>query len=58
VTLVAKPNIFENMSPYQNGTKPGHRAQENLFVIKSMMGLAELNKQAFALQLWDLSKFF
>ena len=58
VTSIAKPNIIENMSPYQIGTKPGHRAQEHLFVTKSMMGLAELNKQAFALQFWDLSKFF
>ena len=55
---MAKPNIIENMSPYQIGTKPGHRAQEHLFVIKSMMGLAEMNNEAFALQLWDLSKYF
>ena len=46
------------MSPYQIGTKPGHRVQEHLFVIKSVIGLAELNNTAIALQLWDLSKYF
>ena len=46
------------MSPYQIGTKPGHRAQEHLFVIKSLIGLAEHHGRAIALQLWDLSKYF
>jgi hypothetical protein len=34
------------------GTKPGHRVQEYLFVIKSVIGLAELNNTAIALQLY------
>ena len=58
VTTAAKPHLFENMSPYQIGTKPGHRAQEHLFVIKSIIGLAEHCNRAIALQLWDLSKYF
>ena len=58
VATAAKPNIFKHMSPYQIGTKPGHRVQEHLFVIKSVIGLAELNNTAIALQLWDLSKYF
>ena len=58
VATAAKPNIVQNMTPYQIGTKPGHRAQEHLFVIKSVIGLAEANNTAVALQLWDLSKYF
>ena len=46
------------MSPYQIGTKTGHRAQEHLFVVKSVIGWFEQNKRAIALQLWDLSKYF
>ena len=58
VASAAKPHLNENMSPYQIGTKPGHRAQEHLFVVKSVIGFFEHNKQAVALQVWDLSKFF
>ena len=58
VTSAAKPNIIGSMTPYQIGTKPGHRAQEHLFVLKSVIGLFEHNRQAIALQLWDLSKYF
>ena len=58
VASAAKPNMIQNMSPYQIGTKPGHRAQEHLFVVKSVIGLSEHKGQAIALQLWDLSKYF
>ena len=58
VTSAAKPLLFDNMSPFQIGTKPGHRAQEHLFVIKSIIGLAEHCNRSIALQLWDLSKYF
>ena len=58
VATAAKPNLNSHMSPYQIGTKPGHRAQEHLFVIKSVIGLAEHHGRAIALQLWDLSKYF
>ena len=50
--------MIVNMSLYQIGTKPGHRAQKHLFVIKSVIVLAELNNTAIALQLYDLSKYF
>ena len=58
VTTAAKPSMVNNMSPYQIGTKPGHRAQEHLYVIKSVIGLYENNRKAIALQLWDISKYF
>ena len=31
----AKGKMTANMTKYQIGTKPGHRAQEHLFVLKS-----------------------
>ena len=58
VTTAAKPALMENMSKYQIGTKPGHRAQEHLFVIKSVMGLYELLGKALIMQFWDISKYF
>ena len=58
VATAAKPNMMENMSKYQIGTKPGHRAQEHLFAIKSVIGLYEQMGRAIILQLWDISKYF
>ena len=36
----------------------GHRAQDHLFVVKSVMALAEATNIAIVMQLWDLSKYF
>ena len=58
VTNVAKPIIVKNMTPFQIGAVPGHCAQEHLYTIKSIISLAEERKEAIALQLFDLSKFF
>ena len=49
---------MQNMSRYQIGTKPGHRASEHLFVIKSVIGLYEQMGKNLMLQLWDISKYF
>ena len=54
----AKDKIIGNMSKFQLGTKPGHRAQEHLFVMRSVIALYELCGQALILQLYDISKFF
>ena len=48
VATAAKPNLIGQMSPYQIGTKPGHRAQEHLFVIKTVIGLAEATRPGIA----------
>jgi hypothetical protein len=58
VTTIAKPNILKSMSKFQIGTKPGHRAQEHLFVLKSIIALNNLYDKAVFIQLWDISKFF
>ena len=38
--------------------KKYHRAQEHLFVIKSVIGMYEHMGKAIILQLWDISNFF
>ena len=53
-----KDKIMKNMTRFQLGTKPGHRAQEHLFVMRSVMALYELCGLALILQLFDISKFF
>ena len=52
-----KERITNNMSEFQVA-KPGHRPQENLFVLKSIMALHEKYKEPLILQLMDLEKFF
>ena len=58
VITAAKPNILKEISPFQIGAIPGHRAQEHLFTLKSVMAIKEKNNTARALQLLDLSKLF
>ena len=45
------------MSEFQMA-KPGHRPQENLFILKSIMVLHERYEEPLLLQLMDLEKFF
>ena len=53
-----KETIMMNMTPYQIGTKKGHRPQENILVMISMMKLKEKQKTPMLIQLYDISKFF
>ena len=57
--VVKKVNktITKNMSEFQMA-KPGHRPQENLFILKSIMVLHEKYEEPLLLQLMDLKKFF
>ena len=48
----------DNMSKFQIGAKPGHRAQEHLFVLKSVIALYLLYEKPMILTTWDVSKFF
>ena len=54
----AKETIFKNMPKFQIGTRPGHRAQEHLFVIKSVIALYEKYDKPVWLTTWDISKYF
>ena len=58
VTTAVKPTIMSNMPKNQIGTVPGHRAQENLFVVKSVIGVFEKWKKAISIQFFDITKFF
>ena len=58
VVSAAKETIVQNMSKFHIATKPGHRAQENIFVLKSVIALYSMQDIGLVLQMWDLSKFF
>ena len=55
---VAKPNIMKNMPTNQIGTVPGHQAQENIFILKSVIAHYEESKNSAVVQFFDISKFF
>ena len=46
------------MTPFQIGAKSGHRGQEHLFVLKSIMAKCEYLKQPNLICSYDVSKFF
>ena len=58
VMIRVKEKLMENMTKYQLGTKKGHRAQEHIFVLKSVMALYEEIGEGNILNLFDISKFF
>ena len=53
-----KQTLIDKMSKFQLGTKPGHRAQEHLFSVKSVISLYDSFGIPLILQLYDVSKFF
>ena len=53
-----KQTLIDKMSKFQLGTKPGHRAQEHLFSVKSVISLYDTFGIPLILQLYDVSKFF
>ena len=54
----AKEIIIKNMTKFQIGTKTGHRAQEHLFTMKSVISLYMKHDMPMVVQLYDISKFF
>ena len=58
VTNLIKPIITKNISPFQIGTIPGHRAEEHIFAIKSIVSLVEDQDEAIGIQFLDLIKYF
>ena len=50
--------MVENLTSFHIGGIPGHRVEEHVFVIKSMLALAEKNNELIALQQYDYSKMF
>ena len=58
LTTAVKPTITENISTFQIGTIPKHRAQEHLFTVRSFVLMVEKNKESVAIQILDLKKYF
>ena len=58
VVNVAKDRLMKNMSPFQIGTKKGHRASEHIFTMKSVMQLFALKNKPLIISFWDYKSFF
>ena len=54
----AKGKIIQNMQKFQIGTKNGHRAQEHLFSLKSIIALYLNYDFPILIHMYDISKFF
>ena len=53
-----KSDLFNRMTKYQLGTKPGHRAQEHIYVLKSIINFSLWCDTGVIFTLYDISKFF
>ena len=53
-----KEELMKNMSKFQLGTKAGHRAQEHIYVLISLMKYCEIYKEGLIIILYDIAKFF
>ena len=58
VTSEIKPIITDNLTEYQIGAIPGHKPEEHLFTLKSVLALKEKNGEAIGIEFLDLSKYF
>ena len=54
----AKDTLFSNMLRYQIATKPGHRASEHLYLVKSVLAILQEKKEACIFSTWDLKAYF
>ena len=50
--------LLAGSSKYQVGGQPGHRPEEHLFVLKSLIAKYKQDKKQIILQSYDVSKFF
>ena len=53
-----KDTLLKNMSKFQIGSKPGHRTQEHLFVLFSVMELCKKQKKNLIIQSVDIARYF
>ena len=54
----AKENIYKNMSMFQIAGKPGHRASEHLYVLKSVFAYYQSQNKGLLVTSFDLRRFF
>jgi hypothetical protein len=50
--------LLKGSSKYQIGGQPGHRSEELIFVVKSMIAKYRMCKKQLVVKLFDISKFF
>ena len=55
---MCKQKLIQHCSKFQIGGIQGHRPQEHLFTIKSIIGLYKYLNIPLLLQLWDIAKHF
>lgn len=55
---IMKDDIINSGSKFQIGGVPGHRVEEHLIVVKSIIQLHMLKKSGVIMQLVDIKKFF
>ena len=53
-----KDPLIQGSSIYQTGGQPGHRSEELLFVLKSVVARTREQGKMIVLQSYDISKFF
>ena len=53
-----KQCLVSNMSKFQIGAKPGHRPQEHIFVLNSVIELYKKKKIPLIIQTWDIARYF
>ena len=58
VTHELKSYVVSNISKFQIGAIPGHRVQEHIFSIKSVIGFFNSMGKGLILTLYNVSKFF
>ena len=58
VVEAMKPEINSTMSKFQIGGCAGHRPQELIFVVRSIIQLYQLMNIALIIMCWDIQKFF
>ena len=58
IFMKMKPKLIIEMSKFQIGAKPSHRAQEHLFVLKSTMALYKMLSRPLLAQFVDIQKYF
>ena len=58
VVNTTKQILMKNMSPFQIGTKKGHRASEHIYVLKSVMQLYAAQSKPLITSYFDYATFF
>ena len=53
-----KDNILKSSTIFQIGGQEGHRVQEHLFTVRSIIAMMTAKGEGIIFQLYDIKKFF